>query len=452
MNTIKTAGIIAEYNPFHNGHHYQIEEVRRQTGADYVIAVMSGDFVQRGEPAIFDKYTRTHMALRGGVDLVVELPALFATSSAEDFAACGVALLEKLGADLLCFGSESGNLELLQKAADILAAEPEGWNSLLQKHLKQGESYPAARSLALAEYTGDPALSYLLSSPNNILAVEYLKALKKRNSPMQAVTIQRRGAGYHDTALCPKANVSETQAFFASASALRAQISEQQPGKAGIQAIKPSVPVQSAVLLQNHDTADHALSTVLAAQMPPAVLEALLAEGALAAPLFADDLTELLNYRLLSAMQTQENLSCFSDLSPELAARLTKQALQFAPFCERIAQLKTKGYTYTRVSRALLHLILGITTKQITQAKALDFAPYARILGFKKSAGPLLSHLREKSRIPLITKTADARNILSPKAMALLETDFYASHVYQSLLASKGRIIRNEYTKSVIVL
>lgn len=421
MNTIKTAGIIAEYNPFHNGHHYQIEEVRRQTGADYVIAAMSGDFVQRGEPAIFDKYTRAHMALWGGADLVVELPALFATSSAEDFAACGVALLEKLGADILCFGSESGNLELLQRAANILAAEPEEWNSLLQKHLKQGESYPAARSLALAEYTGDPELSELLSSPNNILAVEYLKALRKRNSSMTAVTIRREGGGYHDTALRQKGSDSGSQPFFASASALRAQILEQN-------------------------------FTILNTQMPPASLESLLAEGVLAAPLSADNLTELLNYRLLSAMQAQEDLSHFSDLSPELAARLTKQALQFAPFSERIARLKTKGYTYTRISRALLHLILGITTEQIAQAKALDYAPYARILGFKKSAGPLLSHLREKSRIPLITKTADAKKLLDPAPLSMLETDFYVSHVYQSLLASKGRTVRNEYTKSVIVL
>ena len=427
MNTIKAAGIIAEYNPFHNGHHYQIEEVRRQTGADYVIAAMSGDFVQRGEPAIFDKYTRTRMALQGGADLVVELPALFATSSAEDFASCGVALLEKLGADILCFGSESGNLELLQKAADILAVEPEGWNTLLQRYLKQGESYPSARSLAIAEYTGEPGLSELLSSPNNILAVEYLKALRKRNSSMTAVTIQREGGGYHDTALYQKDNVSGSQPFFASASALRNQI------------------------LEKHYAA-HALAAILATQIPPAALDALLAEGALAAPLSADDLTNLLNYRLLSAMQAQEDLSRFSDLSPELAARLTKQALQFASFSERIAQLKTKSYTYTRISRALLHLILGMTTEQTAQAKALDYAPYARILGFKKSAGPLLSHLREKSQIPLITKTADAKNILSPEAMSLLETDFYASHVYQSLLASRGRSIRNEYTKSVIVL
>lgn len=453
MNTIKTTGIIAEYNPFHNGHHYQMEEVRRQTGADYVIAAMSGDFVQRGEPAIFDKYTRAHMALWGGADLVVELPALFATSSAEDFAACGVALLEKLGADILCFGSESGNLELLQKAADILAAEPEGWNSLLQKHLKQGESYPSARSLAIAEYTGEPELSELLSSPNNILAVEYLKALRKRNSSMAAVTIQREGAGYHDTILsCREGNIPDSQPFFASASALRSQILRKQFSETGILSGNPSDSVQSAVFPQSQSSTEAPLASILATQIPPAALEALLAEGALAAPLSADDLTELLNYRLLSAMQAQEDLSHFSDLSPELAARLTKQALQFAPFSERITQLKTKGYTYTRISRALLHLILGITTEQTAQAKALDYAPYARILGFKKSAGPLLSHLREKSQIPLITKTADATKLLDPAPLSMLETDFYVSHVYQSLLASKGRIIRNEYTKSVIVL
>ena len=118
MDQIKTAGIIAEYNPFHNGHQYQIEEIRRQTGADFVIVAMSGDFVQRGEPAIFDKYTRTRMALCGGADLVVELPALFATSSAEDFAACGVSLLGSLGTDFLCFGSESGNLSSAEGCGD----------------------------------------------------------------------------------------------------------------------------------------------------------------------------------------------------------------------------------------------------------------------------------------------------------------------------------------------
>lgn len=415
MNTIKVAGIIAEYNPFHNGHRYQIEEVRRQTGADYVIAAMSGDFVQRGTCAIFDKYTRTHMALCGGVDLVVELPSLFATSSAEDFAACGVALLDQLGADLLCFGSESGNLTSLQTAAHLLAEEPPEWKALLQKYLKQGETYPTARSLAMEALTKDSELSKLLASPNNILAVEYLKALEKRKSKISPVTIQRKGAGYHDTDL---------PASLASASALRSLIQKQPED----------------------------LAAQLSRQIPPASLSALLAENALSAPLFPDDLTELLHARLLFTLHEQEHLERFADLSPELAARLTKQALQFNSYSERITQLKTKGYTYTRISRALLHLILGITQEQIQEAKTLDYAPYARLLGFQKSAAPLLSHLRKTSQIPLITKTADAKNLLSKEAFSMLETDFYVSHLYQSLLTQKGRHMRNEYTKSVIVL
>ena len=414
MDQIRTAGIIAEYNPFHNGHQYQIEEIRRQTGAEYVIAAISGDFVQRGEPAIFDKYTRTRMALCGGADLVLELPVLFATASAEDFAACGVALLDSLGTDLLCFGSESGNLTHLQKAADILGGESAEWQPLLQAYLKQGETYPSARSLAVAELTQDPQLSTLLSSPNNILAVEYLKALKHQKSSMTPVTIQRRGAGYHDT---------ECSGPYASASAIR------------------------LLLKQSPDDLSK-----LCSQIPPAACEALQKEGALAAPVFPNDLTELFQFRLLSAVHEQEDLSRFADLSPELAARLTRQVLQFAPFSEQILQLKTKGYTYTRVSRALLHLLLGITKEQTNQARSQGYAPYARILGFKKSARPLLSRIRRQSSIPLITKTADAAKLLTPEAMKVLETDFYASHVYQSLLASRGRHMRNEYTKSVIVL
>ena len=429
MSPIKTAGIIAEYNPFHNGHHYQIQELRRLTGADYVVVAMSGDFVQRGEPAIFDKYTRTRMALCGGADLVVELPVLFATSSAEDFSSCGVALLEKLGVDLLCFGSESGDLKKLQKAAEILVKEPEAWKIRLKEHLKKGETYPTARSLATTEYTKDPELAALLSSPNNILAIEYLKALKKRSSPVTPVTIQRQGAGYHDTRLEQEESfrsVSENK-FFASASAIRS-------------------------LIQNNDFDSDAITEKLRSQIPATTLSALISEGALDTPVFPDDLTTLLNFRLLSLTQEQKGFSTFSDLSPELASRLAKQTLQFASCTERIDHLKTKGYTYTRISRALLHLLLGITSEQVFHARALDYAPYARILGFQKSSALLLSHLREKSQIPLITKTADAGKLLTPDALDILETDFFASHLYQAILAGKGRHIRNEYTKSVIIV
>ncbi len=420
MTQIKIAGIIAEYNPFHNGHLYLIDEIRRKTGADYVIAAISGDFVQRGEPAVFDKYTRTHMALCGGVDLVVELPALFATSSAEDFAACGVALLHGLGCDFLGFGSEAGNLDILKKAADLFDEESLEWKNLLQSYLKQGKTYPAARSLVAETLTQDPELSALLASPNNILAIEYLKALKRLKSSMLPVTIRRKGAGYHD---------QDCFSSYASASAIRSGL-EQRVG----------------------NSTDSFAEKALQKQLPKAVFEVLLKESALAAPLFANDLTEILHFRLLSALHHKEDLSVFLDLTPELASRLTRQALVFVPYQERVMQLKTKGYTYTRVSRALLHLLLGITKEDACLGRQLGYAPYARILGFRKSAGPLLSSIRRQGSLPLITKTADAKKILSLEAMKILETDFFASHLYQSLLASHGRHIRNEYTKSVIVL
>lgn len=420
MTPITIVGIIAEYNPFHNGHRYLIEELRRRTGADYVVAAMSGDFVQRGEPAVFDKYTRTRMALCGGVDLVVELPSLFATSSAEDFSACGVALLHGLGCDFLGFGSESGDLEVLKKAADLFEEESAEWKDLLQSYLKQGKTYPAARSFAAEKLTQDPELSALLASPNNILATEYLKALKRQKTSMIPVTIRRKGAGYHDTdCLCT----------CASASAIRSVLDS-----------------------TGGSPTDLSIEETLQKQIPKDVFEALLTENALTAPLFVNDLTELLHFRLLSALHNGEDLSNILDLSPELAIRLTRQSLQFVPFQERVMQLKTKGYTYTRISRALLHLLLYITKEQACLGRSLGYAPYARILGFRKSAGPLLSHIRRQSSLPMITKTADAKALLSPDAMKILEIDFYASHVYQSLLASHGRQIRNEYTKSVIVL
>lgn len=420
MTQIKIAGIIAEYNPFHNGHLYLIDEIRRLTGADYVIAAMSGDFVQRGEPAVFDKYTRTHMALCGGVDLVVELPALFATSSAEDFAACGVALLHGLGCDFLGFGSEAGNLDALKKAVDLFDEESLEWKNLLQNYLKQGKTYPAARSLAAETLTHDPKLSVLLASPNNILAIEYLKALNRRKSSMIPVTIRRKGAGYHD---------QDYSSSYASASAIRSGLKQ-----------------------KSENPADSSLGEILQKQLPKPVFEVLLKEGALAAPLFANDLTEIFHFRLLSALHKNEDLSAFLDLTPELASRLARQALMFAPYQEQIMQLKTKGYTYTRISRALLHLLLNITKDEACLGRNLSYAPYARILGFRKSAGPLLSYIHRQGSLPLITKTADAKEILSPEAMKILETDFFASHIYQSILASHGRQIRNEYTKSVIVL
>ncbi len=416
---MKAVGIIAEYNPFHGGHRYQISEVRRRFQADFVVVAMSGDFVQRGEPAVFDKYTRTEIALEAGADLVLELPSCFATSSAEDFATAGVTLLDRLGVvDGLCFGSESGDLEVLKKAAKLLVTEPENYQNILQKRLKSGDSFPKARIQALLscldgsteDFKDTTELEAAFSSPNNILGIEYLKALFRRNSRMEPLTILRCGQGYHDT------DIPTGTAAFPSASALR-------------QAIKSGA-------------ADYFIN--LDFLNPDCRIKK--------TPVFADDLTAVFNWKLLELLKAKADLAVFSDLSSDLAARLAHSALDFQTFTGRVTQLKTRQYTYTRISRAILHLLLGITAEDITAAKDMDYIPYIRVLGFCRSASSLLTQIGRCCPVPLITKTADAEKLLDTGALRMLHQDMYASHLYQSLVYGKsGEQMANEYTRSVVI-
>ena len=211
MNVI---GIIAEYNPFHNGHAYQIAHVRKNLHADYIVVATSGDYVQRGEPALLDKYTRARMALSSGADVVLELPVLWSTASAELFADAGISLFEKTGCvNGICFGAESGDLALLRRIADVLADEPADLKASLKHNLKSGSTFPKAREAALLSYfsgsagqdgalpVSAEALSSLLASPNNILALEYLKALRRRASSITPYLLKREGAAYHETSI-----------------------------------------------------------------------------------------------------------------------------------------------------------------------------------------------------------------------------------------------------------
>lgn len=438
---MKTVAIIAEYNPFHSGHRYQLDQIRAMTGADYIIVAMSGDYVQRGEPALYDKYTRTAIALNNGADLVLEIPVGFASSSAEDFASCGVALLDRLGVvDMLCFGSEAGELSLLQQTAELLTREPEDYKRLLRSKLKDGASFPKARAEALyaclsgqepggllptgskagASKAAEDAETFF-ALPNNILGIEYLKALLKRSSPIRPVTIKRAGAGYHDTAL-------HDATSFPSASAIRNAVKE---GR-----------LDYFSCAEYHGMGPFASSDSSASFAFPAPQ----------VPVFADDLTVIFNWKLLQLLQRGARLSDFADLSPEMEARLISRSLEFAAFSERIEQLKTKQYTYTRISRALLHLLLDITTEELLYAKAHDYVSYARILGFRRAAAPLLSRIKQSCELPLITKTADACRILDERGLRQLNRDITSSHLYQSLVFQKsGKRMKNEYTRSVII-
>ncbi|WP_349948272.1 nucleotidyltransferase [Lacrimispora sp. BS-2] len=410
-------GIIAEYNPFHDGHAYHIRRAKELTQSEYCIVVMSGDFVQRGSPAIYDKYTRTAMALSCGADLVIELPSVFASSSAEDFAACGVALLNNLGVvDGLCFGSECGNVEKLSGIASILATEPSVYTKELRRELKKGATFPQARNKALISCgILDEEDASILASPNNILGIEYCKALYRQKSLMTPVTISRKGYGYHDTSLAPEG--------FSSATGIR------------------------KVLRENPDILIQAESSLI--QVPDSVKQ-IMAKGF---PVFPDDFSALLNTTLLKLDYEGIPFEKYADVSEELAARLLRQLPDFLPFEEKINHLKTRQYTYTRISRALLHIALGITSHQVTLGRNAGYAPYARVLGFKKTSTDLMGEIKKRGSIPLITKTADSRLILSGAAWSMLRQDFYCSHIYQTILQDKyGIKMKNEFTHSVVIL
>ena len=211
---MKTVGIIAEFNPFHKGHEYLIRTLKKETGSDYAVIVMSGDYTQRGAPAIFDKYTRTKMALLSGADLVLELPLYYSTSSAEFFAGGAISLLNGLSCiDYLGFGSESGDTSSMRQIASVLADEPSEFADAIKENLKSGMNYAAARSAALSSYLDTDAS--LIANPNDILGTEYIKALLIQNSPIAPVTIKRIGASYNDDTLSEDSNI------FSSARAIR---------------------------------------------------------------------------------------------------------------------------------------------------------------------------------------------------------------------------------------
>lgn len=403
---MKIVGLITEYNPFHAGHLYHMQRARELTGADYCVVLMSGSFVQRGEPAIFDKYRRTKAALLAGADLVLEMPAAFSTASAHEFAAYGVALLSAIGVDAVVFGSECGQIEFLKQAASALNHESAEFQERLRKGLKAGLTYPQARAKALEM---EDTWASVLTSPNNILGIEYLRAAEDLHSPMEFYTISRKGSGYHEDTLA--------DANFPSASAIRG-------------------------IIRNSLSKDKDLLDILASHLPAVTHPAYTG----AVPVFVDDFSELLNAAVL---QMQATFS-IADLSPELAARLAKPPYFPLSFEERIQALKTRQLTYTRVSRALLHLVLGMREEDISRWKDEGYALYARILGFRRQSSPLLSCLHKKSSIPLITKMADAAQNLSPSALALLEQEVYASHLYQTVRMKRSGVFQNEYTEGLV--
>lgn len=343
---MKITGIVTEYNPFHNGHKYQADMAKKE--CDAVVAIMSGSFVQRGDVAIFDKFTRAECAVRCGIDLVIELPTVYSLSTAQKFAQGAVSTLDALGIiDNLCFGSENGDISSLIKASDIIDCEPPEVSAKIQKLISSGLSYPSARQKAFdGIIDGD-----ILSSPNNILALEYIRALKRINSPIIPTTIKRHAAGYHDL---------EASGEFAGATAIRNIISKNLP-------IDSFVPKQICDIYKTAPTSDK------------------------------ERLFPILYYAIRSGRLT----AGIADVSEGLENRIYKECAKAQSFDELANSIKTKRYTLTRINRILMCTVLGITNEMTSL-----MPQYIRILAMNKTGASILAKAKKTAKLPIITKPA----------------------------------------------
>lgn len=397
---MRVNGIIAEYNPFHNGHKYHLEQSRLVTNADYNIVVLSSNFTQRGEPALLDKYLRARMALQGGADLVIELPLSHSAASAEYFAQGGISILDQLGiVDTICFGSECGDVSALMDFAKILLEEPTAYVKDLKSGLSAGHSYPRARNRAIT--VADPSLAkneHILTSPNNILGIEYLKALLKLESSIVPYTILRAGSDYHDRYVSTS---------FCSALALRQAILSGQD----LSTLSQQMPESSFVIL----------STAASEGTPF---------------LTANDFSSMLLYKLL--MEQDLGYEQYMDVTPDFSEKLKKNLKRFSGYTDFCDLLKSKDMTYTRISRCLLHIMLDMKKEDYLAFGDPARIPYAKVLGFRKDAQPLLTAIKKHAGIPLITKLADAKTLLNPHAYSLLCQDLRCGSIYESISSQKA--------------
>ncbi|QAY65564.1 nucleotidyltransferase [Paenibacillus protaetiae] len=414
---MRAVGLIVEYNPFHNGHLYHLEQSVRLTEADAVVAVMSGHFLQRGEPALLDKWARTEAALRGGCDLVIELPAAYATQAADWFAYGAVSLLEATGVvDAFCFGTESGEIGLLREAARAIASEPAGFRQLLRERLQAGVNYPAAHSAALAQYlteSGYPEASqFPFAQPNHTLGLHYLIALERINGSMTPLTIRREKSGYNET--------TASDSHIASATAIRRMLLETgRPAEA-----KAYVPISTYQVLEREYEAGRA-------------------------PVSWDNLFPQLLYAI--GMRTAEQLADFREIAEGLENRIvqTLPKLETASFEQLIDALKTKRYTRTKLQRALLSVLLGHAKADMTADKLRSGVEYIRVLGFTDKGQTLLRQMRSTARLPVLLSAARP-----PGRYRYLELDTQATIAYRLGLpgpVKSGELYRDFKEKPVIV-
>lgn len=384
-------GVIVEYNPFHNGHLYHIKQSRKHTDADVIIAVMSGHFLQRGEPAFVDKWTRTKMALANGADLVIELPYIYSTAQASDFAKGGVLLLESLQCDFLSFGSEQGDITPFLDTYKLL----EGHNSELQENIKQlvktGLSYPRALNTAYQQLIPNHTRSYAdLTKPNNILGYHYVENIQKYHTNIKPITIQRIQAGYHDAI--------EKGQTIASATGIRQAIQ----GQHSIKSVRAFLPQASFNAITDwHDEFHHFASWEL--------------------------FWPYLQFSILR--MSPEEIALCAEVTEGIEFSIIKAAKECSDFNSFMEKVKSKRYTWTRIQRMLTHIFTNFTWQQL---KSSNLPSYIRLLGMSKNGQHYLSERKKLFTLPIISRVASSKD-------SMLLQDIHATDLYM-LALGKNKI------------
>lgn len=408
----RVLGIIAEYNPFHNGHLYQIEEAKKQTGADYVVAVISGNFTQRGNTSLVNKWIKTDMALRSGVDIVIELPTVYSISSAENFAEGAIKILDSLKiVDTLCFGTETADFAALNNIANVLYSEPKEYVSLLNHELGKGVSYPKARESALMMYLNDiKRYANILSGSNNILAIEYLKALKKLKSSMRPFSVQRKKVYYNDERIVDE---------FASSTAIRKLVSRGQYDE-----IRKVIPTSSYMLLKEE-----------------------IRKGSFVLDILKFEKEILYNLRKMTVSEIAE----LPDVTEGLEHVIKNAANSCNSILDLMDMVKSKRYTQTRIQRILLYALLGITKKDMANARKVT--PYVRVLGFNKNGREMLSEIcKENRRINMITSVKKFEELnLNKTLKEMLDKDIFSTNVY-TLGYEYNSAANLDYTNKMVIV
>ena len=402
-------GIIAEYNPFHNGHLYHLLTSKKESNADTVVAVIGGNFTQRGEPSLVDKWTKAEMALANGIDLVIELPVLYSISSAENFADGAIKILNSLkSVDTLSFGTETEDLNKLNLIANLLYQEPKEYKDLLAETLSKGISFPKAREEAITKYFKDTNISLLLSSPNNILAIEYLKSLKKNSSNIKPMCIKRKDVGHFDM---------EYNGEIASATAVRQLVYKNR-----LKDVQSYLTPSSYTILYDEIKKGHYIKSSY----------------------FFEN---IIIYKL-RAMSLHE-ISNLPDVSEGLEHLIKKAANSCNTIDEFINIVSSKRYTNARIRRILTYVLLNITKKDMAISK--KNIPYIRVLGFTEKGKHLLSKVsRVNPRLTVITSVKKFENYnINKNLQIMLDKDIFASNVY-TLGYNNDSWSNLDYTKKLI--